>query len=107
MTISAKHSMLDVWQGFDYASGLLKLLCHGFRGIHGKTDTCQAYISSKLRTFSYSEVTHGSTTFKLMKRQWTIGFDVFALCFIFFISLSQTISVINGNGTCYFLHGSN
>ena len=25
----AKHSILDVWQGSEYASGLLKLLCHG------------------------------------------------------------------------------
>ena len=91
MTISEKHSILDVWQGSDYSSGLLKLLCHSSRGIHEKTDICQTYIRSKLRTFPYSEVTHGSTTFELKKRQWTIEFDVFVLCFIFFIPLSQTM----------------
>ena len=64
------------------------------------------YIRSKLRTFPYSKVTHGSTTFKLKKKQWTIEFVVFVLCFNFFIPLSQTISVINRDGTCYFLHAS-
>ena len=100
MTISTKHSILDVWQSSDYAAGLLKLLCHGSREIHGKTDICQTYIPSKLRTFPYSEVTHGSRIFKLKKSQWTIEFDVFVLCFVFFIPLSQTISAISRNGTC-------
>ena len=43
-----------------------------------------------------------NTTFKLKKRQWTIEFDVFVLCFIFFMPLSQTISVINRNGNAIF-----
>ena len=100
MTTSAKHSILDVLHRSDYASGLIKLLCHGSRGIHGKTDICQTYIRSKLWTFPYSEVTHGSATFKLKKSQWTTEFDVFVLCFIFFIPLSQTISATNRNGIC-------
>ena len=29
LTIFAKHSILDVGQGSEYASGLLKLLCRG------------------------------------------------------------------------------
>ena len=37
----------------------------------------------------------------------SIQFDVFDLSFIFFIALSQTISVINRSGACYFLHASN
>ena len=39
------------------------------RGIHGKVDICQNdySIHSKLRIFPYSEVIHGSTTFKLTK----------------------------------------
>ena len=39
------------------------------RGIHGKVDVCQTdySIHSKLRTFLYSEVIYGSTTFKLTK----------------------------------------
>ena len=60
------------------------------------------YIRSKLRSFPYSKVTHGSTTFKLKKRQ----FNYWIWCFVFFIPLSHTISVINRDGTCYFLHAS-
>ena len=107
LTISAKHSILDVWQGSDYASGLFKLFCCG-----SKRDTPKnwympnIYIRSRLRLFSYSELTHISTTFKLKKRQSTIKFGVFVLCFIFFIRLSQAISVINRNDMCYFLHAS-
>ena len=76
------------------------------RGIHGKIDICQTYIRSKLRIFPYSEFTHGSATFKLKKKWSIIDFDVSVLCFIFFIPLFQTISVINKNGTYYLLHAS-
>ena len=31
LTIFAKKSIFDVWQGFEYASGLFKLFCHGFK----------------------------------------------------------------------------
>ena len=54
------------------------------------------------RNFAYSEVTYGNTTFKLKKRQRKIEFDVFVICFIFFIPLSQIISLIKINCTCYF-----
>ena len=37
----------------------------------------------------------------------TIQLDVFNLSFKFFIAMSQTISVINKSGACYFLHESN
>ena len=39
------------------------------RGIHGKVDICQTdySIHSKQRIFPYSNVIHGSTTFKLTK----------------------------------------
>ena len=39
------------------------------RGIHDKIDICQTdhSIHSKLRIFSYSEIFHGNTTFKLTK----------------------------------------
>ena len=76
------------------------------RGIHQKIDICQTYIRSKLRIFPYSGVTHVSATFKLKKRKSTIEFDIFVLCFIFFVPLSQTIGVINRNDTCQFLHAS-
>ena len=39
MTISAKYSILDVWQGSDYASGLLRLFCCG-----SKRDTPNLYL---------------------------------------------------------------
>ena len=37
------------------------------RGIHGKVDICQTdhRIHFKLRIFAYSDVEHGSTTFRL------------------------------------------
>ena len=31
LTIFTKQSILDVWQGFGYVSGSLKLFCHGFK----------------------------------------------------------------------------
>ena len=42
------------------------------RGVHWKVDICQTdyySIHSKLRIFPYSEVMHGSSTFKLTKGQ--------------------------------------
>ena len=54
------------------------------RGIHGKVDICQTYYSihSKQRLFPYSNVIHGSTTFKLTKG---LKKNVFVLSFIFFV----------------------
>ena len=69
MIIFAKTSILDVWQSSEYASGLLKLFCHG-----SKRDKRQRWyiqndcsIHYKLEFFPYSEVIHGSTTIKLTK----------------------------------------
>ena len=49
----------------DYLSCLTVIL----KGIHRKVDICQTdySIHSKLNNFPYSEVTHGSTAFKLTK----------------------------------------
>ena len=44
---------------------------------------------------------------KVKEKLLTIQFVVFDLSFIFFIAVSQTISVINRSGAFYFLHASN
>ena len=70
LTIFAKHSILDVWQGSEYASGLLKLFCYV-----SKRNTQECLIYAKLNivftlnlvSSPYSEVIHESTTFKLLK----------------------------------------
>ena len=59
MTIFAKQSILDVLQGSEYASGLLKLFCPGF-----KRDTQESLLyikliilfTSNLEFFPYFEV---------------------------------------------------
>ena len=59
MTIFAKQSILDVWQGSEYASGLLKLFCPGSRK---DTQECLLYIkliivfTPHLEFFPYYEV---------------------------------------------------
>ena len=43
-----------------------------------------------------------------VKEKWrTMQFDIFDLSFIFYIPVSQTVSLIKRSGTCYFLHVSN
>ena len=62
--------MLDVRQGFKYAPGLLKLLCCGSKNdTQGKAGICQTdcSIHSELKIFRYSDIIHGSTTFRLTK----------------------------------------
>ena len=90
MTIFAKHSILDVWQGSEYASGLLMLLCHG--SDIWKVGICQTdySIHSKLRVFPYSEIIHGSKTFKLMKGKQRLKNNdkLLNLMFLFFLSFS-------------------
>ena len=71
-------------------------------------------IYSKLRifplfwshTWKYNIQPNGSSA-KVKKKLSIIQFDVFNLSFIFFIPMSQTTSVINRSGACYFLHASN
>ena len=41
LTIFTKHSILDIWQGSEYASGLLKLLCRD-----SKRDTREGWYMS-------------------------------------------------------------
>ena len=88
------------------------------RRLNGKVDICQTDYSthSKQRTFPYSNVMHGSTTFKLKKGRakeknqllnTPCKVDVFVLSFIFFIVMCETKSFINRTGTCYFLHATN
>ena len=80
------------------------------RGMHGKVDICQTdySIHSKLRTFFYSKIIHGSTTFKVMKgkkvkEKWsTIKFDHFVFSYIFLVPVSQTITVIKKWHRLYF-----
>ena len=43
LTIFTKHSILDVWQGSEFISGLLKLLCHD-----SKRDTLLIYAKRRL-----------------------------------------------------------
>ena len=70
LTIITKHSILDVWQGSEYASGLFKLFCH-----HSKRDTQESQIyanvmivwTPNLEFSPYSEVINVGTTFKLRK----------------------------------------
>ena len=64
--------ILDVSEGSEYASGLVKLLCcdsMALKGISGKTDICQNdySIPSKFEFSPYLEIIHESTTFKLKK----------------------------------------
>ena len=60
LTIFEKHSVLDGWQGSEYASRLLELLCCG-----SKRDTWEGWYMPNW--FPYSGVIHGSAAFKLIK----------------------------------------
>ena len=57
LPIFAKHSIVDASHSPDCASGLLKLLCCGFKRDTCKVDVCQTdyIIHSKLRILPYSE----------------------------------------------------
>ena len=69
MIIFAKQSILYVWQGCEYASGLLKLFCPGSKGVMFAIYQADDSIHSKLRIFPlfWSHAVHGSTTFKQTK----------------------------------------
>ena len=125
MTIFARDSILDVWQGSEQASWFLPWFYEGYTGI---IDVCQTddSIHSKLGIFSlfwstkwkysiqanekltlfwsdtwkYSIQANERST-KVKEKLSTIQFD------IFFIPMSQTVSILNRSGTCYFLHASN
>ena len=58
------------------------------RGIHRKVDICQTdySIHSKQRIFPYSNVIHGSTTFKLTEGQQVLkNNQLLNLMFLFFL----------------------
>ena len=61
------------------------------RGIHGKIDICQTdySIHSKQRIFAYSNVIHGSTTFKLTKGYQENANQLLNLMFLFFLLFSS------------------
>ena len=91
LTITAKH----VWQGSDYAFGLLKLLCCG-----SNRDTLENWFMLNIYFLQTKDFPlFWGHTFKYNiqaeKGQSTIKSDVFVFCFIFFIPLSQTICAIN------------
>ena len=67
-------------------------------------------IHSKLRIFPLLcscniQANKGLT--KVQEKWSTIQFDVFDLSFIFFVPMSQKVSVINRSGACYLIHASN
>ena len=66
MNIFAKHSILDVWEGSEYASGLLKLFCHDSKR-QRDAGMFDIVFTPNLKFSPCSEVTQGSTKFKLGK----------------------------------------
>ena len=90
LTIFTKHSLLDVWQSSEYASGLLKLFYPG-----SKRDT-REYLLYIMLIIVFTQ------NFSLIWKYNIQANDAFALCFIFFIPMSQIISVIDRSGMCYF-----
>ena len=106
-----KHSIFDISHGSEYTSGLLKFLCSGSQRV---TWDCLIYAKliivfpPNLEFSPYLEVIQANKRLtKIKKKMMTNQFDVFDLSFIFFISMSQTISALNRTWTCYFLHASN
>ena len=71
LTVFAKYSSLDVWQGSEYASGLRKLLCRGFKRY---TLECLIYakliivLTPSLQFSRYSGVIYGSEKFKIKEK---------------------------------------
>ena len=109
-----KHSILDFWQCSEYASDLLKLLCH-----ISKRNTCESWympnwiyyslqteIFPLFLTHTWKDNIHANERLTKVKKM-IIKFDVFVLSFIFFIPMSQIISVIKSKGACNFWLASN
>ena len=118
----AKHSVLYVCQSSEYPSGLLtnKLFCHG-----SSRDTleCPIYyapgnLKSYIKEQKIKENINERLNERLKKKDQLFNlmflmflhlilifrcfFILMFLLLIFFISMSQTISVINGSGACFF-----
>ena len=82
LTIFAKQFILYVWQGSEYASGLLKLFCPGSKR---DAQECLLYISLII-VFTPNKIQVNRSITKI-KEEWSIiQFDAFDLCFIFFHS---------------------
>ena len=106
MTTFAKHSILGVWQSSENDSGLLKLFRRG-----SKSDTWECLIFTKLILVFTPNLQFPLYTwkYKIQAKEWLTKIEEkwYYLSFISFIPMSQTISVISGSDTCYFLHASN
>ena len=111
--------MSDVWQGSEYASGLLSCIVMVLRGFN-----IERLIYAKLVIYSmHSLQTKNFPLFwsrtwkcniqvsekptKVKKKGWPWNLTFFVLSFILFVPMSQNVSVTNRNGSCYFLHASN
>ena len=84
----------------DYLSCFTMVL----RGIHRKVDISQTdySIHSKLRIFWSHTQKYTIKANERLKKWSTIKFDILVLSLIFFVPMSQTISVINRSGTYFF-----
>ena len=113
-----KKSILDIWQGSEYASELLRLNSGGCkireytgRLVHAKLITIISLQTKNFPLFwrhSWKYNIQVNESLTKVKEEWsTIKFDVFLLSFIFFIPMSQKTSAINISGGCYVLDASN
>ena len=78
-------------------------ICPTNDSIHSKLQTIFSLCWS--HTLKY-EIQANERLTKIKEKWSTIKFDISYLSFIFFILISQTMSVIN-SGSCYFSHASN
>ena len=100
----SKHSILGVWQGSEYASGILKLFRHGSKKDKGEHLIYPKFIMVFTLNWEFPAPIFWSHTWKYkiqanesltkIKEKWSnIQFDS--------IPMSQTISVINRSGANY------
>ena len=99
------HRVLDM--PLDYLGCFSVIL----RGIHESVDIYQTHYSihSKLLwSHTWNCNIQANERLTKFKAKWSpIQFYVFNLSLIFFIPMSQTVSVINRSAACYFLHTPN
>ena len=106
LTTFSKYSILDVWQGYEYASALLKLFRRG-----SERDTRESWYMPNWLDYSLQiknfPLLLGHTWKYFIHEMISYKFDALVRSLIFFVPMSQTISVKNNSGGCYFLHASN
>ena len=77
------------------------------RGIHRKFEIWQTGYILLFWSHTPKYNIQAKESLAKVKEKWSaINFDVFDLYFILFVPTSQTMNVINRNGTCCFLHAS-